>query len=183
MSEALKTVPPFFERQLTPPPLLPLLTSQTNVLYYASRPPCLLTQEGIEITPQKPTVLRRQLSSLRPTGTVYPPLPPGSRTVRFDTRERSPSSELSSDDTDGKVDKPRGDFGRPNSGGYSLGPAALGWRKNEFEQLRVRNYRQCTPSTKCASRTMSMGSFRSSLMKGDVTHNRNKKALRLFAML
>jgi hypothetical protein len=149
MSEALKTIPPFFDRQITPPPSIPLLTSQTDVLYYAPHPVRLLSQEGIEITPQKPTTLRRQQAYFRPAGSrsesythIYPTLPPGSRTVRFDARERSPSSNLSSvDDDDGKVDKPAGEFGRPGSGGYSLGPATLGWGKTEFEQLRVCSYR------------------------------------------
>jgi hypothetical protein len=143
MSGALNTVSPFFQRQVTPPPMFPLLTCQTDVLYWVPCPLRLLSQETVEITAKQPTTLRRQPSHSRPPGNqaemnTTSRGPAGPRTIRFSTRERSPSSsELSSMDEDDMVEKPRGEFGRPNSGGYSLGPATLGWGKKRFEQFRV----------------------------------------------
>ena len=40
------------------------------------------------------------------------------------------------DDGDGKVPKPPGSVGRPNSGGYTL-TVALNWTKPEYNKLRV----------------------------------------------
>jgi hypothetical protein len=43
----------------------------------------------------------------------------------------------------GKIPKPHGEAGRPNSGGYNL-KESLGWTKTDFEKIQVR-----TSTTAC----------------------------------
>jgi len=188
MSEELKTISAFYEGQDAPPPPLPQLTSQTDVSYYARRPARLLAQESIELTPPKPATLRKQRVYPGRSGSwseadIYSPLPPR---VRF--REPTPNASFSSENSrsdgcDDKMDKPVGEPGRPNSGGYSLGPAVLGWSKNDFTQLKVWSshwpilFSNSLPRHTCINLSQSIWT------KAKVTHIRTGKTWILSAKL
>jgi hypothetical protein len=143
MSETTQSVPPFFECKLQPPPILPLLTSQTDVSYYLSHPTRLSAQESLYFAPQKSAAMRTSC-------TRYSPYlgKSSKRSVKFTPHYTSSSdSERSSPDPHDrrsaeretsleKIEKPQGEAGRPNAGGYNL-EAKVGWEKKEFMQLRV----------------------------------------------
>jgi len=124
-------ISPFFEPG-APPPLLPILTAQTDLSYGSGLAFTLIAHEEL---PDRITSPRGP--SAQPSGRVRFQ----STTNSEDPSESSngsdsePDSSVASDD-EGKIAKPHGEAGHPRSGGYNL-ERKLGWSKTGFKQLKV----------------------------------------------
>ena len=133
--------PPFYEPGAPPPPL-PLLTAQTNLLDNPFRPTTLINTEPL---PQSGAMRVNQRACQRkvqvaPHTHSAPTLESSSDSPASDSSESesSGSSESeSSDSTDGTIPKPPGEVGRPGRGGYTLDDA-LDWNPKAFKKLKVR---------------------------------------------
>jgi hypothetical protein len=128
---------PFYEPGAPPPPL-PLLTAQTDLLDNPFRPTTLINTEilpksGLLRATRVAHHQRHVLSNNRHVS-------PLANTSTSEDSSGSDSSELSesdSDDSDGAtIPKPPGEVGRPGRGGYTL-DVALDWNPKAFKKLKV----------------------------------------------
>ena len=140
MVEVANSMPPFCDRRPSPPPPLPLLTSQTPLDYAILHSPPLLVREpvpanwrvravnfGFHVPPSRKSSPHPNRRSPYPS-TSHP-------TIRFATP--STLSQQSSDsDVSVPIMKPKGEPGRLQRGGYDLGET-LGWKPEELRKLKV----------------------------------------------
>jgi hypothetical protein len=151
MSLSTSTPVPSLFKHVGPPPPLPLLTSQTQIVYDPIRHYTITAHE--EILSGSQTMRHHSV----------PPVPRSKSIVRFQSlppdhhqyddndsqhSESSPSSLSSlssdseseaSDDSDGepkKIPKPPGEAGRPGRGGYTL-RVALNWNPEDYKKVSV----------------------------------------------
>ena len=153
MDEQPKRVSPFF-RQALPPDPLPLLTSQMSLGESTRHAGILSNQELPPPGPHRGIAVHEAPVSIASVSAAASP-----RSVAVSCRDQSDCStggvlkSLRRSETEGdawsgrgeseregrphKIPKPRGEVGRPGSGGYNL-KAAMGWNGDEYERLRVR---------------------------------------------
>lgn len=128
------TVHPFFAEDAALPSPLPLLTAQTDLLYFILPAHPLLVQEEMQSYKSR---IRRIHTPRQST-----PYPKSAHRPRFASRDNtSPLSDLSENDDcvvppKGCIPKPTGEAGRPGRGGYNL-EAVLGWKPDVFSRLKV----------------------------------------------
>ncbi len=135
MTDASRPSAPFYERNPSLPPPLPLLTAQTDVFYHLSSPPPILAQEDIS---HVLTSCREKSDHAANPIRGIKPLTPVKRSVTF-LRPKTPGDSDSSggSDTDvRKIPQPQGEAGRPGSGGYNI-EIAMGWKAKQYTKLRV----------------------------------------------
>lgn len=133
-------VPAFFESG-TPPPQLPLATAFTELSY---NHPATVT--AFEELPSQVTACPRNATP--PDDDAIPPdddaIPPEDDDAPEDDNA-SGSSNCAHDSwemEEDKIPKPRGEPGRPHSGGYNLENvlAKNGWGSKKFKKLKVNCY-------------------------------------------
>jgi hypothetical protein len=141
-------ISPFYEPG-TPPPAVPLLTSQVEFCYEPTHAITITAQE--ELPPGPATTTRQKLPKAR----FRSPVPhrevgsPGPSSHHDDLSDLSSLSELdplseseslvsSVNSRDGLIPKPQGEWGRPSRGGYNL-EKALGWNPRQFKKVKVRS--------------------------------------------
>jgi hypothetical protein len=157
-----RPIDPFFEAG-TPPPVLPLLTCQTDLSHFKIHNPSATIIALEELLPSATGKSKHRMSN-RPTSHARSPspytkpstkakrvkvaLPPSTTPSDDDTQsEHSPMilSELTSVPSESSIElnddselipKPAGEPGRPHSGGYNL-ELALGWKPVTFQKLQV----------------------------------------------
>jgi hypothetical protein len=128
MAELSDPIAPFCTSHSPLPPVLPLLTAQTDLLYNIPKAPVLIAQEEICSTP---SAVRRLHISRRKT--PYPK--PTPYTTRFSLPPEDPETELSDGEVH-KIRKPAGEAGRPGRGGYNL-ETVLDWSPDFYLRMRV----------------------------------------------
>jgi hypothetical protein len=156
---------PFYEPGAPPPPI-PLLTAQTDLLDNAFRPTTLVNTETLprglaRASPARTNQITHQRHVQIPSNTrirarAASPSPSQSA-LDSDASDLSDSSELSGSDSsdesdDGTIPKPLGEAGRPGRGGYTL-EIALEWNPKAFKKLRVRQLQNYTTSSDGVSQT------------------------------
>jgi len=120
-----------------PPPPLPLLTAQTDLLDNPFRPTTLV---NTEILPKGGPTPRananparvKQVAHLRHRSLTSLT----SLSSSDSDSDESSASESSTDSADGTIPKPPGEPGRPGRGGYTL-EDALDWNPKAFKKLKV----------------------------------------------
>lgn len=149
---------PFYEPG-APPPALPLLTTQTDLLHNPFRPTTLLDAETLpKAGPMRAkhppganqATYQRHVRFASHAGSGSSPSPGAAAASAASEDEDDSSSESSasdasessesesSADVDGLIPKPPGEPGRPGRGGYTL-EVALGWNPKAFKKLKVRS--------------------------------------------
>ncbi len=117
----------FFYEPGTPPPPLPLLTSECSLALELAEPSSLLADE--ELLHLGVQTSFKTFHKDVPVSTTYPIIPGESLTTET---SRSASLEM-------PIPKPDGEAGRPGRGGYNVRNVLLqqGWDGKEFIRLRV----------------------------------------------
>ena len=130
-----------------PPPPLPLLTAQTDLLGNSPRPSTLTNAEVLPRSgpPRVPSHSRRtQVTLSRPSRSTCDSTPSDSPPASdLSDSSGSDSSELSDSDSStdsdvAKIPKPPGEAGRPGRGRYTL-EEALDWNPKMYKKLKVRD--------------------------------------------
>jgi hypothetical protein len=144
MAPSSRPVAAFFEPGAPPPPL-PLLTSRTE-LSYNTPPPAktvareeLLQNSGPGRTIKPPTIHARvKAPQIRIRDERSDSESSSSDSSDSDSSESDSSEPALSevDSSDGRVQRPGGEPGRPGRGGYNL-EEAVGWNGKDFKRLQV----------------------------------------------
>jgi hypothetical protein len=130
MAEEYSETTPFYEDRTSPPPALPLLTAQTDPLYFFPPRMKLLVQDDFAAIPSRHN---KRFSPYVKLGVRFSNIE-GSRETLYSQRS---VGESSSDlEKEGKIPKPFGEVGRPGRGGYNL-EEILRWKPKNFEKLKV----------------------------------------------
>lgn len=135
---------PFYEPGAPPPPL-PLLTAQTDLIDNPLRPLRLTNAEPLPRsgTARATTSAHPRLTKVTSSRCTSPPSDsssdPNLSESGSDISELSDSDSSSdSGSADVKIPKPPGEAGRPGRGGYTL-EEALDWNSKTFKKLKVRS--------------------------------------------
>ena len=144
-------IPPFFTPG-APPPTLPIPIAQTEIGRILS-PGKLLAEEQIGPKSKAHRNIGARFSPYQKAKvTCFERLPSetpygvSSNAANASDEESKGSSDYSSSDDDDSendkelIPKPEGEAGRPGRGGYNL-EDKLGWRRKEFQQMKVRDCR------------------------------------------